>query len=79
MIPFLHYMFLPHGQPWYTGAFWSNQTQWTLVWIPSLIFTYWRGVKRGNKHHEALKAHISAEHAASREHLENHLANRKRK
>ena len=71
-------MFNPQGAPWYTGGFYGNQTQWTLIWIPSLIFTYWRGVKRGNKHHADLKAHITHEHHLSRKHLENHLAKHKK-
>ena len=39
-LAFYHYMFQPQGAPWFTGAFWSNQTQWTIVWLPTLVIMY---------------------------------------
>jgi hypothetical protein len=39
---FLHYMVW--SSPWYTGAYWSNQFQWTVVWLPTLYVIY--------KHHK---------------------------
>ena len=53
MFEFFRYMFLPQGQPWYTGAFWSNQTQWTIVTLPSLAVLLWRM----EKHHNAAERH----------------------
>jgi len=46
---FLTYMFAPTGQPWYTGAFWSNQTQWFVVTLPSLLVILWR-IEKHHKH-----------------------------
>lgn len=40
-----HFMFNPQGVPWYTGGFYGNQTQWTIVWIPSLIFIFYKARK----------------------------------
>lgn len=52
---FFHFMFLPQGQPWFTGAFWSNQTQWTIVTLPSLVFLLYRLEKRHHKHIQLLE------------------------
>lgn len=75
---FYHFMFDPKGQPWYNGAFWSNQTQWTVVWVPTVIFAYWRGTKKANKRHQDLKTHISHEHNKSRRHLEKQLSTKRK-
>ncbi len=75
---FLQFMFAPAGQPWYAGAFWSNQTQWTVVTLPVFILSA-RKIIRGNKRrHEDLKAYISAEHQKSRQHYEKLLAGKRK-
>lgn len=55
MESFFHYMFAPQGQPWYTGAFWSNQVQWTLVTLPSLIGIVVRMEVHHKRHMQELK------------------------
>jgi hypothetical protein len=52
---FLHYMFLPIHQAWYVGAFWSNQVQWALVTLPSLLFLLWRIEKHHREHMKELR------------------------
>lgn len=37
---FWHYMFAPIGAAWYTAGVYGNQTQWTIVWLPTLIVLY---------------------------------------
>ena len=57
-LEFWHFMFAPTGAPWFTGAFWSNQTQWTVVWIPSLI---WLVIKQ-KQHHKKMEDGMAALH-----------------
>lgn len=71
-------MFAPSGQPWYTGAFWSNQTQWAAVTLPVYGYTFWRFVKGQRERHEDLKSHITSEHEKSRKHLEKSIGKIKR-
>lgn len=58
MLQFLQYMFAPVGEPWWQGAFWSNQLQWTVVTLPSLVVGLWRLDHRNKKRHEDLKRHV---------------------
>lgn len=52
---FIHYMFLPVGAPWYTGAFWSNQTQWMAVSLPSFVIIIWRNEVHHRRHMKKLE------------------------
>ena len=36
ILPFYHYMFNPTTQ-WFTGGFYGNQTQWTIVQVPVYV------------------------------------------
>lgn len=74
---FFHFMFLPQGQPWFTGAFWSNQTQWTIVTLPSIVFLLYRIEKRHRKHvrllkesHENQMAFIKSQHSIQMDKLQ---------
>ena len=74
LIGFYQYMFQPQGQPFFTGAFWSNQTQWTIVWLPTLIVLYrkkwecatkgcWRigHYQVGKTHHKTCTKHTNSQ------------------
>jgi hypothetical protein len=50
---FIKYMF--DGSPWYTGAFWSNQVQWTLVMLPSLLVILYRQEVHHREHMRELR------------------------
>ena len=50
ILTFWHTMFSPIGSPWPTGGFYSNQTQWTIVWLPTLVVVYrqrWECTEKG--------------------------------
>lgn len=59
------------------GGIYSNLVASILWTTPSFIIGFIVGhrklVRHLNHHHEALKAHISAEHEKSRKHLEQHI------
>lgn len=86
MIQFWHFFFQPTSGAWYTGNVWGNMVAWVICGVFAFIYgrrkiIKWHkaNIKREQERHEDLKAHISAEHTKSRQHLENHLAKRKRK
>lgn len=58
LLGFWHYMFAPIAQPFYTGAFWSNQVQWTVVTLPTLFIALRRMEARHQKRHEELTEHL---------------------
>jgi hypothetical protein len=55
-------MFWPTDGPWYAGGFWGNQTQWTVVTLPTVIIAVIK-LERGHKrrHDEQLK-HLTRIH-----------------
>jgi hypothetical protein len=61
-------MVSPVGSPWYTGAFWSNQFQWTVVWLPTLVVLYRKKWECGEKgcwrlgHHPVKNTHYKTCH-----------------
>lgn len=58
MIDFLRYMFWPDSGPWFTGAFWSNQLQWTVVTLPVMVWGWWKMERNHVKRHEKLRAEL---------------------
>lgn len=58
---FLKYMFWPDGAPFWTGAVWANQVQWTLVTLPTLALGLWRLDRRHAKRHRELERKLTSE------------------
>jgi hypothetical protein len=86
MIQFWHFFFAPIGQSWYTGNVWGNMVAWVICGVIAIVWARrklikWHkaNLKRENERHEDLKAHITAQHLVSRQHLENVLGKSKRK
>lgn len=67
---FLRYMFWPDGAPWYTGAFWSNQVQWTVVTLPTVVWAWWKLERSHRKRHEELRRDLGLDQSKASEDLQ---------